>query len=110
MVTMVPRWLRTAFVSNPDLSNRDLAAPTRFRFDVTGVQPVNQDVVVTGQEYEIQDSPSGQPDVTFHCDTGNYILLIFGRIGVEQGVSSGRLSVEGSEERAVEFGTWFQGF
>ena len=109
LVTMVPRWLRTAFVSNQD-SNPDLAAPTRFRFDVTGVQPVKQDVVVTGQEYEIQDSPSGQADVTFHCDTGNYILLIFGRIAVEQGVASGRLKIEGTEERAVEFSTWFQGF
>ena len=105
MATLVPRWLGTAFRSSPDL-----AAPVRFRFDVTGAQRVNQDLVVNGQEFEIQDTVSGQADVTFRCDTSTYILLIFGRIGVDEGVSSGRLTIDGSMERAAEFTTWFQGF
>ena len=105
LVTMVPRWLRNAF--RPGL---DLPTPARFRFDVTGTERVSQDVVVNGQEFEIQAAGSGQADATFRCDTGNYILLIFGRLSVDQGVSSGRLNIEGSKERAAEFTTWFQGF
>ena len=105
LVTMVPRWLRNAF--RPGL---DLPTPARFRFDVTGAERVSQDVVVNGQEFEIQAAGSGQADATFRCDTGNYILLIYGRVGIEQGLSSGRLSIEGPKERAAEFTTWFQGF
>ena len=110
LVTMVPRWLRNAF--RPGL---DLPTPVRYRFDVTGAERVSQDVVVNGQEFEILAAGSGRADVTFRCDTGNYILLIYGRIGVDQGVTSGRLSsgrlnIEGPTERAAEFTTWFQGF
>lgn len=105
LVTMVPRWLRNAFT--PGL---DLPTPTRFRFDVMGTPPVNQDVVVNGQDYEVQYPGSGQADATFRCDTGNYILLIYGRVDVEQGVSSERLSIEGSKERAADFTSWFRGF
>lgn len=105
MVTMVPRWLRTAFTPGLDLST-----PARFRFDVTGAQRVSEDVLVNGQEFEVQASGAGQADATFRCDTSNYILLIFGRLGVEQGVSSSRLSIDGSMERAAEFSAWFKGF
>ena len=105
LVAMVPRWLRNAF--RPGL---DLPTPARFRFDVTGAERVSQDVVVNGQEFEIQAAGSGQADATFRCDTGNYILLIYGRIGVDQGVTSGKLNIEGPKERAAEFTTWFQGF
>ena len=101
----MPRWLRTAFT--PGL---DLPTPTRFRFDVTGAERVSEDVVVNGQDYEVQAIGSVQADVTFRCDTGTYILLIFGRVGVDEGVSTGRLNLEGSQDRAVEFTTWFKGF
>ena len=105
MVTMVPRWLRTAFV--PAL---DLPTPARFHFDVTGASKVAEDVLVNGQDYEVQPAGTVRADATFRCDTSNYILLIFGRIGVEAGVSSGRLEIEGSQERASEFTSWFKGF
>ncbi len=105
MVTMVPRWLRTAF--RPGL---DLPAPTRFRFEVTGAERVSEDVVVKGQEFEVEATGTSQADATFRCDTSNYILLIFGRLGVEQSISSGRLTVEGSKERAADFSAWFKGF
>ena len=105
MVTMVPRWLRTAFIPGVDLPT-----PVRFRFDVNGARKVAEDVVVTGQDYEVQAAGTAQADATFHCDTSNYILLIFGRLGVDAGVSSSRLNIEGSQMRASDFTTWFKGF
>ena len=104
-VTMVPRWLRTAFVLG-----LALPTPVRFRFDVTGARKIGEDVVVNGKGYEVQAAGTVQADATFRCDTSNYILLVFGRIGVDAGVSSGRLSIEGSQERASEFTSWFKGF
>jgi hypothetical protein len=35
---------------------------------------------------------------------------MFGRLKVERAVADGRLSVEGSMERAKDFNAWFKGF
>ena len=109
LVGKVPRWLRTAF--RPGLG---LPTPMRFRFDVLGPVPVEEDVLVTGEAFQVETSveASGenQPDVTFHCNTGNYILLIFGRLDLEGASDTGRLVIEGAKDRAAHFTAWFQGF
>ena len=101
----VPRWLRTAFL--PGLA---LPTPTRFRFDVSEPMPVHEDVLVLGDGYQVEASGESQPDVTFHCNTGNYILLIFGRLDLEEASDTGRLVIEGARERAADLTAWFQGF
>lgn len=109
LVAKVPRWLRTAF--RPGL---ELPTPIRFRFDVSGPVPVHEDVLVTGDGFQVEKSveASGenQPDVTFKCNTGSYILLIYGRLDVEEGSETGRLVIEGAKDRAAHFTAWFQGF
>ncbi len=49
-------------------------------------------------------------DVVFSCSTGNYVLLMFGRLEVESAVAAGRLSIEGSPDQAKNFNVWFKGF
>ena len=105
LVGKVPRWLRTAF--RPGL---ELPTPVRFRFDISGPVPIQEDVLVTGDGYQAETSGQSQPDVTFRCNTSNYILLIFGRIDLEGAPDTGRLVIEGARERASEFTAWFQGF
>lgn len=108
LVGRVPRWLSNAF--RPGL---DLPAPTRYRFQVTSPVPVAEDILVNRDSYRVEPvepSGSGQADVTFGCDTGNYILLIYGRLNVDRAVASGRLSVEGPKELAANFTSWFEGF
>ena len=105
LVSMVPRWLRIAF--HPGL---DLPTPARFRFDVDGPVPVNEDVVVHGASFEAEPSGGSRADAVFSCDTGNYILLIYGRLSVDHGLASGRLHIDGTLDRASEFTQWFQGF
>ena len=105
LVGKVPRWLRTAF-----LPNLELPTPMRFRFDVSGPVPVHEDVLVTGDGFQAETSGENPPDVTFHCNTGNYILLIFGRLDLEGASDTGRLVIEGAKERAAHFTAWFQGF
>jgi len=105
MVDLVPRWLRNAFA--PGL---DLPTPVRYRFDVSSPVAVHEDLLVTGDSYEAVPSGSEPADVVFKCGTGNYILLMFGRLQVESAIASGRLSIEGSSEQAKNFNAWFKGF
>ena len=105
LVGKVPRWLRTAF-----LPGQGLPTPTRFRFDVSGPVPIKEDVLVTGDGYQVEPSGGNQPDITFKCNTGNYVLLIFGRLNLDEASATGRLVIEGAKDRASEFTTWFKGF
>jgi len=105
MVGRVPRWLSNAF--RPGL---DLPTPVRYRFDVDGPVAVKEDLVVTGDAFQAEANASGDADAVFLCDTGNYILLLYGRLDVDQATVEGRLRVQGSLEQAVNFTAWFKGF
>ena len=105
LVDLVPRWIGIAFA--PGL---DLPAPVRYRFDVSNPVAVHKDLVVDGDAHKTEASNTEDADATFRCDTGNYLLLMFGRLQVERAVADGRLSVEGSMERAKDFNAWFKGF
>lgn len=105
LVGMVPRWLRNAF--RPGL---DLPSPARFRFDVSGPVPVHEDVVVNGDSFLTEPSGDTRADVEFRCDTGNYILFIYGRVTVDAATAAGRMTVQGHQEQAAHFSEWFQGF
>jgi len=48
-------------------------------------------------------------DVTFRCNTGDYILLVYGRLPLDRAVDTGRLEIEGNREQAFLFNTLFQG-
>jgi uncharacterized protein (TIGR03083 family) len=101
----VPRWLNNAFT--PGLR---LPAPVRYRFDISSPVPVQEDILVTRDSFSIQPISRGPADVTFRCNTGNYILLIYGRLSPQKGVANGRLTIEGSQAEADNFAAWFKGF
>jgi putative sterol carrier protein len=105
LVDRVPRWLSNAF--RPGL---DLPSPVRYRFDVAGPAPVRQDILVNGDSFETEKSGAGQADALFRCDTGNYILLIYGRLQIPQAITDGRLEVAGDMAQAGNFTAWFKGF
>lgn len=105
LVSILPRWLRIAF-----RRRLGLPAPARFRFDVSGPAPVNHDVVVNDDGFQVEPAGDAQADAVFRCSSGDYVLLIYGRLSVAQGIASGRLRIEGSPERAADFTRWFQGF
>ena len=105
LVDLVPRWISIAFA--PGL---DLPTPVRYRFDVPSPVAIHQDLLLNGNDYKTEPSRMEGADATFRCNTGNYILLMFGRLQVEHAVADGRLSVEGSMERAKNFNAWFKGF
>jgi len=105
LVGLVPRWMRTAFT--PGLG---LPTPVLYRFDVSSPVAVNEDLLVNGDAYETGPSGPEPADAIFRCNTGNYILLMFGRLQVERAVADGRLSIDGSFDQAKNFNAWFKGF
>ena len=71
---------------------------------------VHEDLLVNGDSFEAGPSGPEPADAVFSCNTGNYILLMFGRLQVERAVADGRLSIEGSQDQAKNFNAWFKGF
>jgi uncharacterized protein (TIGR03083 family) len=96
--------LRWAFWSGPTL-----ASPVRYRFVITGLGPQKSDLVVDGNTVRMEDAGDSQPQVTFRCDTETYVLLVYGRLPLDDAMRSGRLVVEGDRELALAFGQWFRG-
>jgi len=105
MVGRVPRWVSNAF--RPGL---DLPTPVRYRFDVQNPVPVHEDFLVKGDSFQAEPAGREPADVTFRCNTSNYILLIYGRLNVERAIAAGRLAIEGPQDQASNFTAWFQGF
>ncbi len=105
MIGMVPRWLRTAFIAN-----QDMPTPVRYRFDISSPVEVHEDILVTGAAYQASPSGAAPADAILRGSTGNYLLLLFGRLQVEQAVATGRVNVEGSLDQAKNFNAWFPGF
>ena len=71
---------------------------------------VHEDLLVNGDSYQGGQAGPEQADVVFRCSTGNYILLMFGRLQVERAVAAGRISMGGSQDQAKNFNAWFRGF
>ena len=98
------RWLAITFRPVPQLST-----PLRYRFDVPGPAPVQQDMLVSQDGFRSEPVTDREADVTFRCATGDYLLLVFGRRSVEQAVDTGRLEIAGNRQQASLFTTLFQG-
>lgn len=104
LVSLVPRWLSNTFSADPGLP-----APIRYRFDISSPVPVQQDVLVSQDSFRIEPGADLGADVTFRCNTGNCLLLIYGRLDLDKTVANGRLEVGGNWEQALLFNTRFRG-
>ena len=89
------------------LFNPGASLPTAatFRFELIGPGSGSHDIVTGGGTKAVME-PAGrqQPDVTFGCDTQTFVLLVYGRITLEEAVASGRINVSGDSGLAVQFG------
>ena len=97
-------WLTNTFRPVPGLT-----APIRYRFDVPGPVPVRQDLLVSQDSFQREPVTDRSADVTFRCTTGDYLLLVYGRLPLDRAVDTGRLAIEGNCEQAALFATLFQG-
>jgi uncharacterized protein (TIGR03083 family) len=104
VVGMAQRWLGNTFRPTPHLTT-----PLRYRFDVSGPVPVQHDVLVSQNGFRIEPIADCGADVTCRCTTGDYILLIYGRLPLDQAVHTARLEIGGDQAQAALFPTLFQG-
>jgi uncharacterized protein (TIGR03083 family) len=104
LVPQAQRWLTNTFRPASHLT-----APIRYRFDVVGPATVQQDVLVTPDEFRIEPVAATPADVTFHCSAGTYLLFVYGRLSLEQTLRTGLMEIDGDCEQAALFNTLFQG-
>jgi len=104
LVGLAQRWLSNTFHPVPSLS-----VPVRYRFDVSGPAPLRQDVLLSQDSFHLMPAADSGADVTFRCHTGDYILLVYGRLPLDRAIDTGRLAMEGNREQAFLFNTLFQG-
>jgi uncharacterized protein (TIGR03083 family) len=104
LVPQAQRWLTNTFRPASHLT-----APIRYRFDVVGPATVQQDVLVTPDEFRIEPVAATPADVTFHCSAGTYLLFVYGRLSLEQTLRTGLMEIDGDREPASLFNTLFQG-
>ena len=104
LVGRVQRWLTNCYVANSELPS-----PTRYRIDVSGPVPVQQDVLVNSDSFSFEGHSPRPADVTLRSDTGSYILLVYGRLDLRSAAGQGRMNIEGDPERAAQFSAWFPG-
>jgi uncharacterized protein (TIGR03083 family) len=104
LVGLAQRWLSNTFRPVPRL-----AGPIRYRFEVSGPVPLRQDVLVSQESFQLVPTADSSADVTFRCHTGDYILLVYGRLPLDRALDTGRLEIEGNREQAGLFATLFQG-
>ena len=86
-----------------------LAAPVRYRFEVTARCRSRVDIVVEGEQAHIAEAGDTPASVTFRCDPETYVLVMYGRLSLEAARARGRLQIEGDQALAGAFGQWFKG-
>jgi uncharacterized protein (TIGR03083 family) len=97
------QWLRMGFQKGEKLES-----PLRYRFRLNDPVAEGYDVVIWGNDFQLQPSDSAQADVTFRCDTDAYLLFGMGRLPLARSVRRGRLALEGDLKLAESFTEWFK--
>ena len=86
-----------------------LPQPIRYRFDVTGAELANNEIVVEGDSCHMEPAGAAAANVTFGCDAKTLALIIYGRLRPDAATATGRLAIEGDRGLVAEFGRWFGG-
>jgi SCP-2 sterol transfer family len=85
------------------------STPTRYRFEVTGPIPLKADIVVEGDQARLEPAAAAQANVTFHCATEPFVLLLYGRLTLPHAIATGRIAAEGEMDLIPVFAQWFRG-
>lgn len=67
------------------------------------------DIILDRFGGHIDPLSAAEADVTFSCDTEIYVLVMFGRLALQEAISDGRIVAEGRAELVPIFSRSFQG-
>jgi len=72
----------------------NIASPTRFRFELTGAGAESYDIVAGGGQKAIMELASDKrPDAIIGCDTQTFVLLVYGRVTLDDQIDAGNIFV-----------------
>ena len=72
----------------------NIASPTRFRFELTGAGAESYDIVAGGgQKATMELASDKRPDAIIGCDTQTFVLLVYGRVTLDDQIDAGNIFV-----------------
>ena len=83
-----------------------LASPERYRVVLDGYQEPGLDFVVEGDKAYVERLGQSKPEVTFKCDAETLVLIMYGRLELEEAEHEKRISYEGDKSSALRFVGW----
>jgi hypothetical protein len=101
---MAVRAVRRAFRPDPSRSR-----PIRYRFIVEAPHAVRRDLILSSAGGRYQAPPEAEADVTFEAGTATYLLVMYGRHPLREGVQSGRMCATGPAELVATLDRSFVG-
>ena len=96
LIANIERWLQTIRIH----PTSRLPEPLRFRFQLTGPVTRSRDILVQGDAFRFEADAASQADVTFRCDAGDFVLMMYGRLSRDEAEAEGRLAIEGERYMA----------
>jgi len=82
--------------------------PVRYRFVVTGVVPSTHDLIVEHGKVRMEPAGGAAPHVTFRCETGTFVLMMYRRLTLHAVMAAGQLVVEGEQGLIAAFDQWLK--
>ena len=64
---------------------------------------------MTGDAFEMGGGKASQADISLSTTAGQYLLFTYGRLTAADGISSGKLTVQGDTAHLDQFEVWFKG-
>jgi uncharacterized protein (TIGR03083 family) len=80
-----------------------IASPTTFRFNLTGPFNRSYDMTVGGGEVQMAPAASDTAAVTLGCDAETFALVAYGRLGLAEMITAGRVSAAGDPALVAAF-------
>ena len=86
-----------------------LPTPIRYRVLLTGTGASEHDIVVAGDQAQVEPVGTAVADVLLQCDPETFVLLMLGRLPLSEALAQRRLVAGGAREQLCAFAQCFQG-
>jgi len=86
-----------------------LPAPVRYRIELTGPVPLQTDLVVEGDQVQVEATAASPAQVLMRGDAETFVLLVYGRLPLTSALDSGRIITEGDADHVAALASWFRG-
>ncbi len=83
--------------------------PFRYRFELTGIDSQELDVVVEDSTARLETAAKTPANVSVICDTSTFVLLMYGRFSLASAMAAGLLTADGDQGLTSDFDSWLAG-